>query len=257
MKIYSWNMLYKNPDLEGAFDFIQKCKADIICLQEVPTRFLQRLKTLSYHLRHHIDVVRSLPAGAEHNYVVILSKAPIRDHGRIPCPDYWDLLPLRTRAFVRLMRPFGFTRISDRGGIYADVETSQGLVRIVNLHLILAHPAWRYDEFVFATTHLDRHQPTIMCGDFNILESPLITPLNWLLGGKLSDAFLYLRERSSVEALFHKYGFTNALRGKITHALSRSQLDHILVSHQFSITQAEVVKDAHGSDHQPIFAEVS
>ena len=50
-------------------------------------------------------------------------------------------------------------------------------------------------------------------------------------------------------------GFKNPLRGKITHRISRSQLDHILVSSDFSVQNAEVIPDPHGSDHNPITVE--
>jgi endonuclease/exonuclease/phosphatase family metal-dependent hydrolase len=257
MKIYSWNMLFKNPDLDRAFEFVAGSDFDVFCLQEVPPPFLERLNALPYHLVYRIDVERLLPDGDMPNYVAILSRHPIEQGGEISFPEYWDLLPWRTRLFVRLMRPFGFSKIRNRGAIFANVRVGDRTVRVFNLHLILAHPAWRTKEFEAAMAEHDPQTPTIVCGDFNILESLHITPINWLLGGTVRDVLLYTRERTHIEKRFAEHELTNVLKGKMTHRLSRSQLDHILVSHTLSIKKAEVITDSYGSDHNPIFADVA
>jgi len=257
MRIYSWNMLFRNLELDRAFAFIADADFDVFCLQEVPPPFLEQLKTLPYHLAYRLDVERFLPDGDMPNYVAILSKHPIRSQGEIAFPDYWDLLPARTRLFVKLMRPFGFSKIRNRGAIFANIRIGDTVVRVFNLHLILAHPAWRTKEFEIALSEKDPALPTIVCGDFNILESLHITPVNWLLGGRVSDALFYRRERIQIEKQFAEHELTNALRGRLTHNLSRSQLDHILISRSLGIKTAAVIEDSYGSDHKPIFAEVS
>ena len=40
MKIYSWNMLFRNTDLDRAFSFIKSLDFDVFCLQEVPEKNL-------------------------------------------------------------------------------------------------------------------------------------------------------------------------------------------------------------------------
>ena len=258
MIIYSWNMLFRNRELDRAFEFISHADFNIICLQEVPEEFLKRLKTLPYHLAYRTDVERLFSSGTIVNHVVILSKYPIEAQGEIPFPEYWHLLPLRTRIFVRLMRPFSFSKIRNRGAIFADVRVpnSAPAVRVFNLHLILAQPAWRLKEFGLAMTERDPSRPTIVCGDFNTIQSPRTSLLNWILGGRASDALLYNRERTRIERSFVEHKLTNALAGGITHPLSQSQLDHILVSHSFAIKNAEILPDRIGSDHHPIRVEV-
>ncbi|MDP2651840.1 MAG: endonuclease/exonuclease/phosphatase family protein [bacterium] len=256
MKICSWNMLFNNRELDRAFQFISESDFDIFCLQEVPEEFLERLKTLPFSLAYTTDVERFVPNPVP-IYLVTLSRHSITQQERIPLPDYWALLPLRTRIFVRLMRPFHFAQIRNRGDLCVDVTIRGIPVRVFNLHLILAQPAWRLKEFETAMAERDHTRQTIVCGDFNILEKPHITPLNWFLGGHVSDALLYKRERTTIEKRFVEHKLTNVLNGKITHPLSRSQLDHILVSHSFAIKNAEVLPDRIGSDHHPICVEVA
>ena len=257
LKIYSWNMLFRNQRLDQAFEFIAHTDFDIFCLQEVPESFLARLKRLPVGIIYRTDMEKVFRSGGIPAYNVILSRLPIESHGEIPYPDYWSLLPRHTRLFVRLMRPFGFSPVRNRGGIYVDITYREQLIRVFNLHLMLAQPMWRLEEFETAMTRRDPERPLIVCGDFNVLEKPHITPLNWLLGGGIADVVCYRRERKTIEKRFFKHQLTNTLRGKITHPLSRSQLDHILVSHSFFVRKAEVLKERYGSDHYPIRAEIS
>ncbi len=257
-------MLYRNRELDRAFEFIAHADFDIFCLQEVPEHFLKRLQALSYIVNaradwttvYRTDVDRLFASGTVRNYVVILSKHPVTMQGEIPFPEYWHLLPWRARLFVTLAWPLYFSKISNRGGIFADVTVNGVSVRVFSMHLILAHPAWRLKEFEMAMAERDPSKPTIVCGDFNTIETRYTAFLNWILGGKVSDALLHRRERTLIERQFVEHELVNPLAGGITHPVSQSQLDHILVSHSFSIKNASVLPDRIGSDHHPICVEL-
>ncbi|KKW39081.1 MAG: hypothetical protein UY89_C0032G0004 [Parcubacteria group bacterium GW2011_GWA1_54_9] len=249
-------MLYRNRELDRALAFITQSDFDIFCLQEVPEEFLKRLQVLPCSIVSRVDTEKLLSSAMVSMFNVVLSRHPIRAQGEIPFPDYWPLLPWYTRLFVRFMPSQLFSKIRNRGGLYADITVNETSLRVFNLHLILAQPAWRLKEFETAMAERDASRPTIVCGDFNTLQKPHITPLNWILGSGLSDALLYNRERTHIERRFVEHRLTNALAGGITHPLSQSQLDHILVSHSFSIKHAEVLPDRIGSDHHPIRVEV-
>lgn len=249
-------MLYRNRELDRALAFITQSDFDIFCLQEVPEEFLKRLQVLPCSIVSRVDTEKLLSSAMVSMFNVVLSRHPIRAQGEIPFPDYWPLLPWYTRLFVRFMPSQLFSKIRNRGGLYADITVNETSLRVFNLHLILAQPAWRLKEFETAMAERDASRPTIVCGDFNTLQKPHITPLNWILGSGLSDALLYNRERTHIERRFVEHRLTNALAGGITHPLSQSQLDHILVSHSFSIKHAEVLPDRIGSDHHPICVEI-
>lgn len=257
MNIYSWNMLYRNREARDAFRFIAKSDFDIFCLQEVPEEVLARLKTLPFYIAYRTDTEKIFPLGIVPMFNVILSRHPIETQGEVVFDNYWSLLPFRTRLFVHFMPSKLFSKIRNRGGIFADITVNGETVRVFCLHLILAHPAWRLKEFELAMAERDHSKPTIVCGDFNTLQQPHITPLNWLLGGSLRDALFYNRERTHIEKRFVEHELQNPLYGGITHSLSQSQLDHILVSHSFSIQKAEILPDRIGSDHHPIRVEIS
>lgn len=259
MTIYSWNMLFRNKRLAEALAFVRESDADIFCLQEVPGEFLEELKKLPCHVAAAPEVDRLYAGVRSTQYVVILSRFPIKRHGRVPLP-YWEPhLPWRARFVVCLFVQLRIWAlgVGNRHAVYADLETPRGAVRVFNIHLPLATPAWREEEFELAMAELDPAVPAIVCGDFNTLEKPHVTPLSWLLGGTLGDMLLARRERSRVEALFAEHGFANPLRGARTQVLSQSQLDHILVSPHFSTTTTSVLPERCGSDHHPIRVEVS
>ncbi|MCX6786664.1 MAG: endonuclease/exonuclease/phosphatase family protein [Candidatus Kaiserbacteria bacterium] len=256
-------MLYSNRDLDRAFEFIEQSDFDIFCLQEVSKEFLERLKTSLHHLTYASE--SNLISRGKHTTIfnATLSKYPIIRSNAIPLKHYEPTLPLRSRFVARIMYGLQDLQIwvkglGNRHALCVDTNIpGYGCVRVFNLHLPLMHPNIRKEEFKYAMLQKDPQLPTIVCGDFNILEKLHITPINWLLGGRFSDVFFHHRERTVIEKHFVEYELTNALSGRITHPLSRSQLDHILVSNSFSIKNTEVISDRYGSDHHPIFAELT
>lgn len=259
MIIYSWNMLFRNKAPDRALDFIARMPFDIFCLQEVPEEFLDRLRALPYHMSVASEVERVFAGQQSLQYLVTLSRAPIVNDGRIPLPYREVGLPLRARLFVRAMVGLRLWAlwVSNRHAAYIDIETDRSVVRVFNMHLPLATPRWRAEEFETVMLERDHALPTVACGDFNILEKPHITPISWVLGGTTGDMFFYKRERRDVERRFATHQLTNPLKQSSTHPLSRSQLDHILVSDSFAITRAGVISDRMGSDHHPIVVEVA
>jgi endonuclease/exonuclease/phosphatase family metal-dependent hydrolase len=255
MKLYSWNMLYRNPDPERAFSFVKGLDFDILCLQEVPGTFLERLKTLPCEITFGIDADRIEDDGnVTHTYCVILSRRKILGHRDFPFPPL--LNTARTRLFIRLMRPWGWQRITNPRSLYADIDMpTLGRVRVFSVHLTLSYPERILQEFGIAAALRSPSTTNIICGDLNVIESPHVSILNWILGGRFRDIFAWRSGRRDMEKKFSELGLQNPLRGTRTQTISCSQLDHILIPNDIRVTRAEVVRDRYGSDHHFVFVE--
>lgn len=256
MKIVSWNLYFRNADFERAYRFVESLEFDVLCLQEVPEHFLERLEALPYEIRWSVDVDRLFKRGTVRNYLVILSKHPIGGTKTFA----FDVphIPWRTEAFRYVMRPFGWSKIEGRTALIADIMLPQYVnpVRIACLHLLLARPSVRYAEFERTMEHMGEASEKILCGDFNIIESPKVSLINWAHGGTVLDTLLWNRERAMLQKRFAHYRLVNPHRNVSTHPFARSQLDHILVSGHVRIKNAEVLEDNAGSDHLPIRVEL-
>jgi endonuclease/exonuclease/phosphatase family metal-dependent hydrolase len=256
MKLYSWNMFHRNAKLDRAFEFIKALDFDVLCLQEVPEKFLSRLASLPYSIVHGIDVDIVGAGTLERLYNVILSKHNIVSSQDFELPGLaW---PLRTRLFVLFMYPAGWRKIENHRGLWADIQLPKiGRARIFCLHLSLSYPKQILQEFEAAVRVTDTSIPSIFTGDFNIIESVRVAAGNWVFGGQVQDVFKFRFHRSDAERRFTELKLQNPLRGKFTHSFAKSQLDHILVPNSFNVTKAEVLKDRVGSDHNPIMIEVA
>ncbi|MBA3789460.1 endonuclease/exonuclease/phosphatase family protein [Patescibacteria group bacterium] len=252
MKVYSWNVKFNNKKIAQAFEFIEKLDFDVIGLQEVPSALLTKLKTLEIGVVYTADTQDESGTAYQN---VILSRLPIvqSQDFAIPIPS----APLRTRLFVRSMYFYGWLPLIEKRGIYVDVMTTAGVVRVFSLHLTLLGPMNRLQEFDAAFKKIDENIPTIIVGDFNIIERPVLKIGNWLLGSPFSQGLPWYSERTAAEKLFAEKGLLNPLRGQITHPFSNSQLDHILVSKNLAVQKAWVEILRHGSDHRPVGIELN
>jgi len=244
-------MYYQNPDLERAFSFIANLDFDVLCLQEVPERFLERLKKLPYNMAHSLDIQRFERGETIRNYCVILTRHTVLSTKPLMFPDLRR--PLRTKLLQFAL--WRLRRIEKRGSLCADIALPAGTFRVFCLHLTLSYPERLMREFDLAMKQPDPETPTIVCGDLNIVESPCISVLNWLEGGRVRDIFAWRSERREMEKKFAELDLQNPLRGTHTQTIARSQLDHILVPKNLRIVQAKVLPDRYGSDHNPVFVE--
>ncbi len=253
MKIYSWNMFCFNTRQQAAFDFIAQADFDIFCLQEVPEKFLERLKTLPFHIASASDNAFFIPGGKlKAHHTVILSRFVIGAFGKVAFPAVE--LPWQARMF-HSFNPYGSSRKSvERGCVWADMDIPGAeTTRVFSVHLTLSSPSSRAKEFEMVAENLPPGRATILAGDFNVIEHPAVKSFNWFLGSSLKESHPWHNERKHIEEKFNHYRFQNPLRGKVTHGISQSQLDHILVPESWSITEARVSKEKYGSDHRPVF----
>ena len=144
------------------------------------------------------------------------------------------------------------------GALIADIALPLYLepVRVACLHLLLAHPRIRFVEFERTMEAMGAASEKILCGDFNVIESPKVSVISWAHGGTVLDTLLWKRERAELERRFVHYRLVNPHQSQVTHPFSRSQLDHILLSGHIKIKTSGVMEDPTGSDHLPIFVEL-
>lgn len=262
--IASWNMWCFNEHLDEAFSFIQNLECDVLCLQEVPEAFLARLRTLPFHLAESVDSAWYEQEGktwreTRRYYLVILSKHPISAHRSYAVMER-PPRAVRTSIFQFVMHYLGhWSRgvARDRTILSADLAFGTQTMRLFSLHLDLVTPALRQKQFEQVRKHLYPTYANIICGDFNILDSWRMKPLNWFLGGPLAQALPWYDERGRIEKSFADAGLKNTLRGLITHRVAHSQLDHILVPASAQVIDRRVIRETHGSDHCPVTATVA
>ncbi len=236
--------------------YIREADFDVLCLQEVTPALLEELKKMPFHLTYHVDVLRLFGKGrSEYNYVALLSKIPFEHTGTLQFLDF--PFPAHTRAFVTFMSLFKWSFVTERGAVYADIRRGTEVVRIFSVHFTLWGPGNRQKEFDAVVGHMQPGVPSVVCGDFNIIEYPPLKVLNWLLGSTLTEAMPWYPERDIIEEKFAEAGMKNPLRSLTTHPFSRSQLDHILVSADVVVEGVSVETERHGSDHCLIAAELT
>lgn len=256
MKIYSWNVYCYNPRMKELAEAIRTLDFDVLCLQEVTDELLALLKEMPLHLASHVDVIRLVKNGKrERNHVVVLSRVPFVNTGTLQFFTF--PFPFHTRVFIALMSLIKWSFVTERGALYVDIPYKDSLLRVFSVHLTLWGASNRVKEFDAVMGHVQPDVPTVIAGDFNVVEYPPMKLINWLLGAPLAEGMPWYPERMLFEERFLARGFTNPLRGKITHPFSRSQLDHILASTDLAVTEPQVYLERYGSDHQLVSLTLS
>jgi endonuclease/exonuclease/phosphatase family metal-dependent hydrolase len=155
---------------------------------------------------------------------------------------------------------FKTRRIFNGWGTFAtlfELKISGQLTYILNIHLETPRKAYenirygkfnlslmkniyeqRYLEAFLSKSLLANYQPLIIAGDFNMP----------------SDSFIYQEIFQEFENAFNEKGFG---LGNTKHTkLLSVKIDHILVNKNFDVVNSWVDIDT-GSDHRPIFADIS
>ena len=178
------------------------------------------------------------------HYLVILTRLQVCNHF---C-DYLDQKPPRSflakRYKIQSIRQFQ----------YIDIPKNNQKVRVFNTHLEIAiGPTRRIRQFENLVKHFT--QSNIICGDFNIFPHPIGSFfVGWAASFSLSD--YKTNERKKFEILFKKLGLKNIFAKKITYPRYKLQLDHILVSNNFSVLTKKIEKKPKSSDHYQLYCEL-
>lgn len=223
-------------DMEKTAEVIAATGADVVALQEVDankprTGGVFQAEWLADRLEMDFRYFPVIRSGEEKYGLAVLSVLPMKEvkFGRLP------VLEMRKPREVR-------------GAMWIRLETEQGPVNLVNTHLGLKMAERRLQiEALLGGAWLGavaEEEPTVFCGDFN--------------AGRRSYVYRSVCRRfSDVQRM---PGSQRPPRATFLSYYPVLCLDHIFVSHHFSVVKAEVPASRiarRASDHLPVVAELA
>lgn len=261
--LVSWNVYSGNGDfIDQLLRLIRRYKPDVLCMQEVPEKYLKQLADIYPYMRYAIDYheehyVRShaqvpayfaMPPRSTH-YLVILSKLPFESE--------FVERHSREEALTEFAQTAGWHECVEHHGV--DVHIEGVTWRIINIHVGFADTYQnKLAQFRKIVESLTTPNGIIM-GDANITNS---------LGR--ADFFHYLAHR----AFFRKYSIKDRIQNRalgdfarvvqqhelhsgfanrVTYPGTKLSLDNAFVpQHLASMFAFEIGEEAFNSDHLPL-----
>ena len=254
MKIISYNIYRHNKQLNNVFNFLQNSNADIICLQEVPKIFLDKLHSDNpnkYHINYSNEYfIKSNKNKSILLYNVILSKSKPEKIKEIPHLEH-NKFPIYYRWINKYDK-------LDIKGIYIDISNKNNdKFRIFNSHLeCVASPNFRINQFKNLYTHKSLTRKNIFIGDYNVFSNPLIALFVGLFSNYGSKDYLMI-EKNQFKKLFDTLNLQNIFHKKRTFKTLPFQTDFIVTDKNIDFEKQTVhKKELNGSDHFPISVKI-
>lgn len=219
IRLMSFNVLAKNPNHKDVLDLIKKHDPDVLLVVEYSNNWVAPLSVLEDTYPHRIAVPRWHGFG-----IAFFSKFPISDSSTVQLAD----------------------NQTDGPALSIKLKVGQRDLRLVGVHAVspmnVERLRIRNVQFEDISLYLSQcEEPTILLGDFNCTTwSPYLQKL--MRDAELSDSrrgFGYLPTWNANDWPF------------------QIPIDHFLVSDQIRVHDRSVGSDSAGSDHFPIFCEVS
>jgi endonuclease/exonuclease/phosphatase family metal-dependent hydrolase len=256
MKVISYNIYRHNKQLNNVFNFLQTSNADIICLQEVPKIFLNKLQTDNPN-KYYINYSNEYFIKSKKNkhksillYNVILSKSKPEKIKEIPHLEH-DKFPI----YYQWINKYDNLDIK---GLYIDITNSKQKYRIFNSHLeCVASPNFRINQFKNLYTHKALNRKNIFTGDYNVFASPLLSIFVGIFSGYKPKDYTII-EKNQFKKLFETLNLKNIFHRKRTFKTFPFQTDFIVTDKQIIFDKPTVhKKELNGSDHFPISVEIT
>lgn len=249
MKVLSWNVWSENVSIGKVLRFLKKQNPDIICLQEVSKKLLQKLKKLSkYELFYATDFYYVKSAKKKVPYfLVILSKIPVTGHTAFPIPTVqYDSI---------VSQIFGLEECIE--GQYIDIMQKEKKIRIFNVHFqSYVRPRIRLRQFESVIRQFSDASQNIICGDFNTFGFwHFNVVVGWIYNYSWEEFFM--DEKSLLEGMLKKYKLVNIFNWEVTYPWLGAQLDFIVTEKRAKISHKRVFTETFGSDHRPLFIKAS
>ena len=245
-RILDWN-IDRGKHLEGIRALMRGLQPDLCVFQEVDLgarrtheRDIARQLAQDFKMNFAFapefrELGQSTSDGAAYQGQAILSKLPIRSSRILRFErqsGFWKPQPFLLSSLAIMQR-----REGGRIAQVSELENGDGMIVVYNLHLeSRAREATRLaqlDEALADAARYPAETPLIIAGDFNTMSrhSPLVDRLR-------------------------AAGYRSAFGGKRqrTHLLIGA-LDWVFVRGAVQLHDASVIRDAHASDHFPIFVD--
>lgn len=243
LRIISFNVHYAPEPLQLAENIRQSAElahADVFLIQEIedyPSEGTSRTARLAAALKlnYVYAPARATDTGGTHG-LAILSRYPVRDVTVIPLPQYNLRYNIRRRIALAVT-----------------LDVGPNSLRLYNLHLDTRLNAGERREQLRPAAERARTDPVrriIVGGDFNT------APVRWL--GHIFPIF-YSRQAGGVDRFMRAHGFATPLAKAGSTArrfLLGLRLDTIY-TRGLAVHAAGVAHSVEGSDHKPVWIEVS
>ncbi len=238
IKVMSFNILFKNRDMNPAFEALQKADTDIIAMQEITK---PQAQVLGEALKEKYQYNSYNNAPDKILGVATFSKSPLRKIGQIPSQ-------------------YGHAEL-------VEIEDASRKFYLVNIHTSSIDPLDIFDQpsniqkayenrekfFAEIFAYLRENQVDIkkvlLAGDFNSTEGNKLYQIVQAAGFK--DSF---REISPVIP-FSSFTFPHnwlGLADRNAKMIPLIRIDYIFSGTGFKPIKADIVQEATGSDHRPV-----
>lgn len=240
--LMTWNVNSKKSDAERVVRQIREWAPDVVLLQELDARHVERLEDVE---GFQLVTARDYRRGDELNHLGVLSRLPILKAEPIAQNKEGTV----TRSLVGHIK-----KVSEcLESLKVRVRCGDDEVTLVSAHFAASGPpSRRLAELGRALDGCGDAPIALIGGDFNTYAKPLINPLiGWGLGFGWAD--LGINENDAVERLAMSHGM-GCFIGEITVPTIRHQLDQV-VARGLSIDRVRVADNQRRSDHKAILLD--
>lgn len=253
MKILSWNVSYTNRKISDLLEYAVAQKADIMCFQELPYRFLKELKKIkNYEIIFIEDFINK--NHKKSSFLVSMSKVEI---GAKKTFKYYNEDAKSLLNKILYKKVWEMTEVHK--SLIIEIKNKSRIYSISNVHLACSvDPNSRLSFLEKMINNFNSKTINIIVGDLNIRDGKLFS----LLTGFFSNYSLkqyFLDERKIFKQIIKKAQLKNPFSKHHTSVFpwtSIIQWDHILLPSNIKIKKKIISKKSFGSDHKMILLEI-
>lgn len=246
-------MSYTNRKISSLLEHAVAQKADVMCFQELPYKFLKELKKIkNYKIIFIEDFINK--NNKKNSYLVSMSKIEISAKKTFKYCNRDVKSLLNTVIYKKFWK---MTEVHK--SLIMEIKHKNKIYSISNVHLACSvNPNSRLYFLKKMISNFNPKAINIIAGDLNIRDGKLFS----LLTGFFSNYSLrqyFLDERKIFKQIIKKAKLKNPFSGYHTSIFPWTaiiQWDHILIPNNVRIKKKVISKKSFGSDHKMILLEI-